>query len=107
MFKEIYKLGARKILIFNTPYIGCFPLARTVAGGIHRKCGDKFNEEAESFNIMLNRQIQYLNSTLPEARFIVIDYFKIVQDIIENYQQYGMCILDSLLCITITTTTNI
>ncbi|KAM0037428.1 putative SGNH hydrolase superfamily [Helianthus debilis subsp. tardiflorus] len=89
----MHKLGARKMIFFNTPLIGCFPLARTIAGGVIRKCGDLFNEEAQIFNRMLNRQIQFLSSSLPQSRFIIADYFKILQEIIENSLQYGMPML--------------
>ncbi|XP_076956172.1 GDSL esterase/lipase At5g42170-like [Bidens hawaiensis] len=99
--QEIYKLGARKMVFFNTPILGCIPLARTVGGGITRKCGDKFTEEAQTFNAMLDRQIQLLRGSLPQSRFTIVDYFKILQDIIENSLIYGMYVLvvSSLLCL--------
>ncbi|KAJ9542197.1 hypothetical protein OSB04_028703 [Centaurea solstitialis] len=96
--QDIYKLGARRIAILGTPYIGCFPLARTVGGGILRMCGEKFNEEAESFNSMLKRQIQVLGSSLPRSSLTYINYYNIVQQIIENPQQYGFEVIDRGCC---------
>ncbi|XP_076937894.1 GDSL esterase/lipase At5g42170-like [Bidens hawaiensis] len=91
--QEMFKLGARKMIFFNTPIIGCFPIGRTLEGGEARKCGDPLNEEVQTFNTMLNRQIQFLGSNLPQSRFTIVDYFKIVHDIIENSLQYGMYVL--------------
>ncbi|KAF5767332.1 putative triacylglycerol lipase [Helianthus annuus] len=96
--QEMHKLGARKMIFFNTPIIGCFPLARTIAGGVIRKCGDLFNEEAQIFNRMLNRHIQFLSSSLPQSRFIIADYFKILQEIIDNSLEYGFEVVDRGCC---------
>ncbi|KAI3745806.1 hypothetical protein L6452_08216 [Arctium lappa] len=96
--QEIYKLGARRIAFFGTPSIGCFPFARTIGGGILRMCGDKFNEEAEFFNSMLKNQIQVLGNSLSLSRITYIDYYKLVQQIIENPQQYGFDVVDRGCC---------
>ncbi|KAK9062909.1 hypothetical protein SSX86_020099 [Deinandra increscens subsp. villosa] len=96
--QELYKLGARKMVFFNTPLIGCFPAARTVAGGVLRKCGDKLNEEAKTFNKMLSRQIQFLDKNLPQSKLTVVDYLKIVEDIIEHHLQYGLEVVDRGCC---------
>ncbi|GJZ54654.1 GDSL esterase/lipase EXL3-like protein, partial [Tanacetum coccineum] len=68
--QELYNLGARRMAFFNTPAIACYPLTRTVAGGLLRKCSPKFNEEAHSFNNMIIGRIEQLNSTLPQARIV-------------------------------------
>ncbi|XP_024966914.1 GDSL esterase/lipase At5g42170-like [Cynara cardunculus var. scolymus] len=96
--QEIYKLGARRIAFFGAPYFGCFPLGRTAGGGILRMCGDKLNEEAQSFNNMLKRQIEVLGSSLPQSRITYIDYYKLMQQIIENHQQYGFDVVDRGCC---------
>ncbi|KAI3797338.1 hypothetical protein L1987_32594 [Smallanthus sonchifolius] len=96
--QEMYKLGARKMVFFNTPILGCFPIARSVAGGVFRKCGDEFSEEAQTFNRMLNHQIEFLGSSLPQSRFTIVDYFKIVQDIVEHSLQYGLEVVDKGCC---------
>ncbi|XP_076905368.1 GDSL esterase/lipase At5g42170-like [Bidens hawaiensis] len=96
--QEMYTLGARKIVFFNTPFIGCFPLARTMVGGILRKCGDDFNDVAQSFNRILNDRIQSLGSSMHESRFTIVDYFKVVQDIMEHSLQYGLEVVDRGCC---------
>ncbi|XP_052627565.1 GDSL esterase/lipase At5g42170 [Lactuca sativa] len=88
-FEELYKLGARKIVVFGTPYIGCFPLARTFLGGLIT-CSDMLNKEAETFNKMLKSQLEYLQSSLPQSTFCYVDYFNISRELIVNHLQYGM-----------------
>ncbi|KAI3506176.1 hypothetical protein L1887_28532 [Cichorium endivia] len=97
-FKELYKLGARKIVVFGTPYIGCFPLARTVSSALVRNCGSMFNEEAQTFNYMLKSQMEFLRSSLPQSMFCYVDYFKISKDIIDNHLQYGFEVADRGCC---------
>nr|KAJ0203533.1 hypothetical protein LSAT_V11C500240040 [Lactuca sativa] len=89
ILKELYKLGARKIVVFGTPYIGCFPLARTFLGGLIT-CSDMLNKEAETFNKMLKSQLEYLQSSLPQSTFCYVDYFNISRELIVNHLQYGM-----------------
>ncbi|KAI3797339.1 hypothetical protein L1987_32595 [Smallanthus sonchifolius] len=47
---------------------------------------------------MLNRRIKFLGSSLPQSRFTIIDYFKILQHIIENSVQYGLEVVDKGCC---------
>ncbi|KAI3506177.1 hypothetical protein L1887_28533 [Cichorium endivia] len=88
--KELYKSGARRIVFWGTPSIGCWPLARIIDGGGLRVCGEKFNEEAKIFNIMLKRRIKILRSSLPQSRICYVDYFNIVLAILKNAREYGM-----------------
>nr|GEV68828.1 hypothetical protein [Tanacetum cinerariifolium] len=96
--QELYNLGARRMAFFNTPAIACYPLTRTVAGGLLRKCSPKFNEEAHFFDNMVIGRIEQLNNTLPQARFAVADYYTIVNEIIEHADEYGFTVLDKGCC---------
>ncbi|PWA60366.1 GDSL-like Lipase/Acylhydrolase superfamily protein [Artemisia annua] len=88
--QDIHKLGAKKILVFSTPPIGSFPLARTMAGGPHRMTVNKYNEAAKSFNSMLKCQLQLLGKSLPESRLYYVDFYYPLLNIIENPQKYGL-----------------
>ena len=90
MLKDIHKLGAKKILVFSTPPIGSFPLARTMAGGPHRMTVNKYNEAAKSFNSMLKCQLQLLGKNLPESQLYYVDFYYPLLNIIENPKKYGM-----------------
>ncbi|KAL7597688.1 hypothetical protein Lser_V15G22207 [Lactuca serriola] len=97
-FEELYKLGARKLVVFGTPYIGCFPLMRTVFGGVRRNCVNMFNEDAETFNKMLKSQLEYLRSSLPHSTICYVDYFNLSREIIQNHLQYGFEDVDNACC---------
>ncbi|MED6180794.1 hypothetical protein PIB30_013686 [Stylosanthes scabra] len=81
-FKEIYELGARRIGVFNVPPIGCVPFQRTVAGGITRNCVDKINDAVKLFNTKLPNELDFLNRNLPHARFVSIDVYNPLLDLI-------------------------
>ncbi|KAI3745799.1 hypothetical protein L6452_08208 [Arctium lappa] len=71
--QEIYKLGARKIVVFGAPPIGCTPIVRTTAGGAFRRCQDKENNAAQLFNSMLKQHLQVLASSLPQSSLAFVD----------------------------------
>ncbi|MFS8020069.1 putative alpha-L-fucosidase [Helianthus anomalus] len=90
LLKEIHELGARRIVIFSTPPLGCIPIERTIAGGLHRKCVNKYNNAAQLFNSMLKQEILFLSSSLPETKVAMADLYNPLISIIENPHQYGI-----------------
>ncbi|QHN84023.1 hypothetical protein HN51_038632 [Arachis hypogaea] len=97
-FKEIYELGARRIGVFSTPPIGCVPFQRTVAGGITRQCVDKINDACKLFNAKLPNALDSLNRNLPDSRFVFIDVYNPLLDVIVNYPKYGYKVEDRGCC---------
>ncbi|KAJ0568589.1 putative triacylglycerol lipase [Helianthus annuus] len=96
--QEIHKLGARRIVVFSTPPLGCIPIERTIAGGLHRKCVDKYNKAAQLFNSMLKQEILFLAGRLPETRVAMADLYNPLISIIENPHQYGLEVTDRGCC---------
>ncbi|KAI3776499.1 hypothetical protein L1987_46284 [Smallanthus sonchifolius] len=96
--QEIHKLGARRIVVFSAPPYGCIPIERTIAGGVNRRCIDKYNKVAQMFNGMLKQEIQFLASSLPETRVVLADFYNPLISIIENPQQYGLEVTDKGCC---------
>ncbi|MED6180793.1 GDSL esterase/lipase exl3 [Stylosanthes scabra] len=96
--KELYKLGARRIAVLSAPPIGCVPSQRTLAGGIVRKCSEKYNEAAKLFNSKLEKDLDSLNRNSPHARIVYIDVYNPLLDIILNYQNYGYKVVDRGCC---------
>nr|XP_043635196.1 GDSL esterase/lipase At5g42170-like [Erigeron canadensis] len=88
--QEIHALGARRIVVFSAVPLGCVPIERTLLGGKHRKCVEKFNRAAKLFNSMLRPQLQLLSSTLPQARVTYCDCYNPLTSIIENPHIYGL-----------------
>ncbi|XVE56195.1 hypothetical protein DITRI_Ditri03aG0218200 [Diplodiscus trichospermus] len=96
--KELYGLGARRIGVFNTPPIGCVPSQRTLAGGIERECADDYNVAARLFNRKLSAVLDSLQISLPDGRFVYIDVYNPLLDLIENPPKYGFEVVDKGCC---------
>ena len=97
VFKQIYALGARRIAVFSAPPIGCVPSQRTLAGGLHRGCAEKYNEAAKMFNSKLTAKLDSLNKNLPNSRIVYIDVYNPLLDLIENPENYGKSLILLLL----------
>ncbi|KAL0724235.1 hypothetical protein Bca4012_038834 [Brassica carinata] len=85
----LYQYGARRILMFGAPPIGCVPSQRTVAGGPTRGCVVRFNDACKLFNAKLSANIDGLSRTLQDTTLIYIDIYDPLLDLILNPQQYG------------------
>ncbi|XP_052626645.1 GDSL esterase/lipase At5g42170 [Lactuca sativa] len=88
--QDLYKLGARKIAVFSAPPVGCFPLERTLFGGVLRMCVENLNVAARLYNNMLKQQLPILESNLPQSRVAFVDFYNPLIDIINNPQKYGL-----------------
>ncbi|XVF35930.1 hypothetical protein REPUB_Repub19eG0014200 [Reevesia pubescens] len=97
-FKELYDLGARRIGVFSTPPIGCVPSQRTLAGGIERECADDYNVAARLFNKKLYAVLGSLQTSLPSGRFVYIDVYNPLLDLIQNPQNYGFEVANKGCC---------
>ncbi|KAJ9675068.1 hypothetical protein PVL29_024141 [Vitis rotundifolia] len=87
--KELYGLGARRIAVFGAPPLGCLPSQRSLAGGIQRECAENLNEAAKLFNTQLSSGLDSLNTNFPLAKFVYIDIYDPLLDIIQNPQKSG------------------
>ncbi|KAL7613001.1 GDSL esterase/lipase At5g42170 [Lactuca sativa] len=96
--QELYKLGARKIVVFSAPPTGCLPIERTLNGGILRMCDQKENEAAQLYNNMVKEQLPVLASSLPKSRIALVDFYNPLINIINNPQQYGFQVVNRGCC---------
>ena len=87
--QDIYKLGARRIGVFNAPPIGCLPSQRTLAGNGLRMCVEEYNKAAQLYNSKLQPELKHLKSTLAQSKIVNIDIYQPMLAIIENPLQYG------------------
>ena len=85
----MYGLGARRIGVFSAPPLGCLPSQRTLAGGIQRECVEKYNEASQLFNTKLSSGLDSLNTNFPLAKFLYVDIYNPLLDIIQNPQKSG------------------
>ncbi|CAI9270464.1 unnamed protein product [Lactuca saligna] len=96
--QEIYKLGARRIGVLSGPPVGCLPAQRTLAGGALRTCSEMDNKAVQLFNAMLKQQLQFLASSLPQAKIAFVDFYNPLIRIIEAPHQYGLEVTDKGCC---------
>ncbi|XP_034676815.1 GDSL esterase/lipase At3g14820-like [Vitis riparia] len=96
--KELYGLGARRIAVFGAPPLGCLPSQRSLAGGIQRECAEKLNEAAKLFNTQLSSGLDSLNTNFPLAKFVYVDIYNPLLDIIQNPQKSGLEVANKGCC---------
>ncbi|KAA3476305.1 GDSL esterase/lipase EXL1-like [Gossypium australe] len=96
--KELYGLGARKIGVFSTPPIGCVPSQRTLGGGIERACAEDYNVAALLFNKKLSSVLNSFKTSMPDGRFVYIDVYNPLLDLIQNPQKNGFEVVDNGCC---------
>ncbi|KAM7529663.1 hypothetical protein LguiB_033073 [Lonicera macranthoides] len=88
-FQRLYKLGARKVVVFDIGPIGCIP---TIVRTMHNegKCVEEINHLAIIFNNQLKKLLINLTSSLKGSKFIIGHTFKIAYDAIVNPSSYGL-----------------
>ncbi|XP_077246651.1 GDSL esterase/lipase EXL3-like isoform X1 [Tasmannia lanceolata] len=88
-YQELYRLGARKVGVTGLPPVGCVPSQRTLAGGILRNCQPSYNQAAMEFNSKLSKELEALTNQLPGSKFIYIDIYTILSNLIFHPSNYG------------------
>ncbi|KAL3678360.1 hypothetical protein R1sor_021316 [Riccia sorocarpa] len=86
--QDLYKLGARKVVISNIGPLGCIPsqLSQKSSNG---ECVKIMNDYASSFNVRLDPMVFALQKELPGSTLVVGDSYNIVLGYVKNPQQYG------------------
>ncbi|EXC04217.1 GDSL esterase/lipase EXL3 [Morus notabilis] len=87
--RDLYKLGARKVAVFNVAPLGCLPFARTLGGGIIRKCVEKINQAVQMFNANLSSELASLDNELHDSNFVFVDIYNPVLDLIQEPSKFG------------------
>ncbi|RVX03433.1 GDSL esterase/lipase EXL3 [Vitis vinifera] len=96
--KELYGLGARRTVVTSAPPLGCLPSQRSLAGGTQRECAEGHNEAAKLFNFKLSSRLDSLNANFPQAKFVYVDIYKPLLDLIQNPQKSGFEVVDKGCC---------
>lgn len=87
--QTLYNLGARKIALAALGPIGCIPYQLTYRLRPNGLCDPKVNAEAQQFNNGVLSMVNSLNANLPGAKFIILDAYKGVIDMIANPAVHG------------------
>ncbi|CAH1435428.1 unnamed protein product [Lactuca virosa] len=96
--KELHKLGARRVVVFSLPAIGCMPTSRTLSGGKYRSCASIYNKAAKFFNKKLSSELYSLRFRNPPVKVVFADIYTPMLEIIKNPQSYGFEIVDRGCC---------
>ncbi|CAI0399597.1 unnamed protein product [Linum tenue] len=98
--RQLYGLGARKIVHLSALTTGCSPAFRTLLGGVQRQCSDECNELAVMFNEKLGHEIQRLNDdvSLPDLSVQFVDVYTPLLDIIRRPENYGFVVTKEGCC---------
>ncbi|KAL5557832.1 hypothetical protein UlMin_034043 [Ulmus minor] len=97
-FKELYALGARKFAVLSTCPLGCLPFSRTIRGGLHRKCDKEMNNAVKLFNVKLSSVLDSLNHELTRSKFVYIDIYNPILDLVQQPNKFGYEISEKGCC---------
>ncbi|KNA05802.1 hypothetical protein SOVF_186980 [Spinacia oleracea] len=96
--QELYGLGARRIGVVSAPPCGCLPSQRTLHGGLRKSCADKENQASILFNGKLSTELSNLNQKLPQSRFVYLDIYNPLLNLINNPSQSGFEVANKGCC---------
>ena len=88
-FKEIYRLGARKISLTGLPPMGCLPLERAMNIMDDHACVQEYNNVALEFNSKLGWLVNKLNKELPGFQLVSANAYNIELQIITKPSHFG------------------
>ncbi|OAY41998.1 GDSL esterase/lipase At5g33370 [Manihot esculenta] len=88
LLMELYKLGARRVLVTGTGPLGCAP-AELATRGTNGGCSDELQRAASLYNPQLVEMLKRLNQKIGKDVFIVANTQRLHMDFISNPQAYG------------------
>ncbi|KAF9624465.1 hypothetical protein IFM89_011473 [Coptis chinensis] len=98
IFMRLYRLGARKIIIFELGPIGCMPTYTNRFKPIG-PCLEYYNQLISHFNSQLSTTLDRLTNVLPGSLIINGQINALVKNIIENPSNYGFIDTKNPCCI--------
>ncbi|KAJ6421683.1 hypothetical protein OIU84_028961 [Salix udensis] len=98
----LYDLGGRKFLVSNVLPLGCRPFSISQEKPTTR-CVERLNKLASQFNNYLPQMLKDLQSTLSGSKFVLLDVYKVFEDVFSKPASYGIsdishscCAIDSV-----------
>ncbi|KAJ6420894.1 hypothetical protein OIU84_028302 [Salix udensis] len=93
----LYDLGGRKFLVSNVLPLGCRPFSISQEKPITR-CVERLNKLASQFNSYLPQMLEDLQSTLPGSNFVLLDVYKVFEDVFSEPSSYGISDISHSCC---------
>ncbi|KAA3486853.1 GDSL esterase/lipase [Gossypium australe] len=87
--RELYKLGARKVVIGGLPPMGCLPLERTTNMFFGSDCIDEYNDVAKDFNKKLQGAVTELKQKLGGIHLVMSNPYDKLMEMIRNPSHFG------------------
>ncbi|KAG8472474.1 hypothetical protein CXB51_035282 [Gossypium anomalum] len=87
--RELYKLGARKVVIGGLPPMGCLPLERTTNMFFGSDCIDEYNDVAKDFNKKLQGAVTELRQELGGIHLVMSSPYDKLMEMIRNPSHFG------------------
>lgn len=88
-WQNLYKLGARRVLVTGTGPLGCVP-AELAMRGTNGGCSAELQRAASLYNPQLVQMIKELNSKIGRDVFIAANTERMHNDFVNNPQAFGM-----------------
>ncbi|PIN14321.1 hypothetical protein CDL12_13060 [Handroanthus impetiginosus] len=94
----IYKLGARRIVLFALGPVGCVPARINLPGAPANKCFGKMNKMVKNYNVGLENVVKTLPDKNPGAVGAFGAIYKTVQIFRADPKRYGFANVESACC---------
>lgn len=85
--QNLYNMGVRKFAVLGTLPLGCLPGARQMSGDLI--CLPHVNHGAKIYNQKVANLVVKFRQSLPDGKFVYIDMYNSLLDVIKNPSKYG------------------
>ncbi|CAL4893636.1 unnamed protein product [Urochloa decumbens] len=92
----LYNLGARKFVIAGVGSMACIPNMR--ARSPRNVCSPDVDDLIIPFNNKVKAMVNNLNANRPNARFIYVDNYAMISEVLRNPWSYGFSVVDRGCC---------
>ncbi|KAF4376305.1 hypothetical protein CsatB_029008 [Cannabis sativa] len=85
---QLYRLGARKMIVTSVGQIGCIPYELARFNGNNSRCNDDINKAIQIFNTEIIRLVNRFYSQFPGAKFVYMDFYQNTVDLYRKARSY-------------------
>jgi phospholipase/lecithinase/hemolysin len=94
--QSLYNLGARKFVIAGVGSMACIPNMR--ARSPRNLCSPDVDDLITPFNNKVKAMVSSLNANRPRAKFIYVDNYAMIAEVLRNPWSYGFNVMDRGCC---------